>query len=152
MGRMRGRASIFVADYAIRQAAKSSRFLTPSKIMRLVFIAHGMHLALAGQPLVHDQIDAWKTGPVIPVLHHEMVVFRNEPVDSLLYAGTPTDSNALDGFFHTLLSDIERGIIEGVVKEYGDWTGSELAALCREPGSPWDECYTGEWGQTYQMK
>ena len=32
------------------------------------------------------------------------------------------------------------------MKEYGGWTGPELAALCREPGSPWDKCYTGEYG------
>ena len=143
---MRGRASIFVADYTLMQAAKSGSFLTPSQIMRLVFITHGMHLALAGQPLVRDRIDMWKTGPVIPVLHHEMVICGNRPVDSLLYAGTPADSNMFDGFFHTLLSDIERGIIEGAVKEYGGWTGPEPAALCREPSSQWDRCYTGKYG------
>ena len=86
---MSGRASIFVADYIIRQVAKSDHILVLSQIMKLAFIAHGMHLALVRQPLVRDRIGAWRNGPVMPVLHHQMAVCRNEPVDALLYAGTP---------------------------------------------------------------
>ena len=47
-------------------------------------------------------------------------------------------------------SDIEREIMDGVAEEYGDWTGPELSRLCCEKGSPWDECYTGEYGTEMQ--
>lgn len=80
-----------------------------------------------------------------------MAICRNESVDSLLCTGTLAGSNMLDGFYHTLLSKTERGIIDGVVSEYGDWSGPDLVALCREPDSPWDKCYTGEWGSRYRI-
>ena len=55
-------------------------------------------------------------------------------------------SDHRDGFFQEVLSGTERETIDGVVKDYGDWTWQELSRLCCEQGSPWDECYTGEWG------
>ena len=82
----------------------------------------------------------------MPVLHHEMAICRNESVDSLRYTDTPAGGNMLNGFFHALLSGTERGIIDDAVEEYGGWTGPELGAPCREPGSPWDKCHTGEYG------
>ena len=43
-------------------------------------------------------------------------------------------------------SDLVRFTILNSAREYGGWTGPELGALCREKGSPWDECYAGEYG------
>ena len=82
----------------------------------------------------------------MPVLYHELVICRDEPLESLLYCGTPIHSDARDRFFQSVLSGTGREIIDGAVKDYGDWTVLELSRLCCEKGSPWDECYTGEYG------
>ena len=136
--------------YIVRQAVKSDHPLTPFQIIKLVFMAHGRYLAHAGLPLIRDRIDAWQHGPPIPVLYHELVACGEMTVGSLLYCGTPASSNARDEFFQAALSDIEREIMDGVAEEYGDWTGPELSRLCCEKGSPWDECYTVEYGTEMQ--
>ena len=67
-------------------------------------------------------------------------------VPTLRYCGTPANSDARDKFLQDTISKKERDVINGVVSDYGDWTMSELYQLCHEPGSPWDTCYTGEYG------
>ena len=116
----------------------------------MVFISHGRALAALRTPLIRDRIEAWKHGPVIPVLYHELKIWGSELVCALHYCGTMTSDNhaALERsrFFNSVLSENERLIIDGVVKEYGDWSFNDLRRLCHEPGSPWDTHYDGDFG------
>ena len=141
-----GHSSLLVSDYILTQAAKSGISLTPFQIIKLVFIAHGRHLAVTNNPLLRDRIEAWKHGPVMPVLYHELKIYEDSPVSTLRYCSTPVNSNVRDEFFNSVLSDKALNVIDEVVKEYGDWTVSELYQLCHEDGSPWDTCYTGKYG------
>ena len=45
-----------------------------------------------------------------------------------------------------MCSETERGIIDGVISDYADWSMPELYQLCHKDGSPWSQCYTGEHG------
>ena len=141
-----GRSSLLISDYILTLAAKKNIQLTQFQIIKLVFIAHGRHLAIMGEPLISDRIEAWKHGPVIPVLYQELRVYGDSPVQHLRYCGTPTNSDIRGEFFHSVLSNEDRAIIGGVVDDYGDWTMSEMYQLCHEDGSPWHTCYTGEYG------
>ena len=141
-----GYSSILVADYILRRAAVASIGLTQFQIIKQTFIAHGRHLAVTGKPLILDRIEAWKHGPVIPVLYQALKVYGNGPVPAFSYCGTPASSDERDEFFKNTLPDQARSIIEGVVRDYGDWSVSEIYQLCHEPGTPWKTCYTGEYG------
>ena len=141
-----GHSSLLVSDYILTQAAKSDIRLTPFQIIKLVFIAHGRHLAVTNKPLLIDRIEAWKHGPVIPVLYHELKIYEDSPVSTLRYCNTPVNSNIRDKFFNSILSKDALNVINEVVKEYGDWTVSELYQLCHEDESPWATCYTGRYG------
>ena len=54
--------------------------LTPMKIIKLVYIAHGWHLAITDKPLIEDYVQAWEFGPVIPDLYHEFKKYGNTPI------------------------------------------------------------------------
>ena len=103
------------------------------------------------RPLIRDRIEAWKHGPVIPVLYHELKIWGSEPICALHYCGTMPDTNASGAserraFFDSVLPTDERSIIDGVVDEYGDWSFDDLRRLCHEPGPPWDTHYDGKFG------
>ena len=150
LGRGRdGYSSLLVSDYIVNK--HGCRF-TPFQLIKMVFISHGRTLAaLRGQPLIRDRIEAWKYGPVIPILYHELKIWGDGPVQALNYCGTmPGADGATDSerntFFESVLPAAERSIIDDVVKEYGDWSFGDLQRLCHEPGSPWDLHYDGKFG------
>lgn len=143
---MDGHSSILVSDYILRQATKAGMTLTQFQLIKLTFIAHGRYLAVTDKPLISDRIEAWKHGPVIPVLYQALKVYGDGPVPAFRYCGTLARSDARDEFFRNAFSERERDVIKGVVTDYGDWTVSDLYRLCHERGSPWKTCHTGEYG------
>lgn len=42
------------------------------KVQKLVYYAQGFHLALTGEPLFAEDIQAWQHGPVVPVLYQAL--------------------------------------------------------------------------------
>lgn len=143
MTRRRGHSSLLISDYIIN---KHGCEFTPFQLIKLVFIAHGRMLAAYNQPLIRDRIEAWQYGPVIPVLYHELKIWKNRAVQTLHYCGTIPGREERGIFFESVLSDQERDIIDDVVYDYGDWEFFDLRRLCHEQGSPWDSHYDGKLG------
>ena len=142
-----GHSSLLIADYILMRAAMQDAGMTQFEVIKRVFISHGRHLATFDKPLIIDRIEAWKHGPVIPVLYHELKIYGEKRIPSLRYCGTPTkESSSRRELFNNVLSSTERNVIDDTVKCYLDWTVSEIYQLCHEKGSPWDQCYTGEYG------
>lgn len=71
--------AIAIANFFI-EAAKKSGGVTPMKLQKLIYYAHGWHLALTGKPLIKERVEAWKYGPVIPSIYHEFKNQGEEPV------------------------------------------------------------------------
>ena len=70
-----------IANYFLELAAKHGEKVTPLKIQKLVYIAHGWHLALYEKPLVYDEFaEAWEYGPVFPSIYHEFKHFGGAPI------------------------------------------------------------------------
>ena len=55
--------------------------LTPLKLMKLVFFAHGWCLGLTKKPLVCELVEAWPTGPVFPDLYRVIGKYGESAVD-----------------------------------------------------------------------
>ena len=60
-----------IANCFIRFVRDDGRPVFVTALMKLVYIAHGWTLALIDRPLVSDQIEAWRYGPVIPGIYHD---------------------------------------------------------------------------------
>ena len=61
-----------VADYFLAQMNDDAGDLISNlKLQKLVYYAQGFHLALFGEPLFNEQIEAWTHGPVVPCLYHK---------------------------------------------------------------------------------
>ena len=70
-GQTVGYSSLLISDYITNK--HDGRF-TPFQLIKLVFILHGRTLAALNQHLIFDRIEAWRYGPVIPVLYHELKI------------------------------------------------------------------------------
>ena len=143
-----GNSSLFVADYIICEHGCN---FTPFQLIKMIYMAHGLILATTDKPLIHDRIEAWKHGPVIPLLYHELKRWGDMQVPSLNYCGTePSSDNEIiqnrKRLFKDILTEYERDIIDLIVKHYRDWSFTDLRRLCHQPGTPWDKYYNGEYG------
>ena len=119
-----------IADWFIERARQEGRLLTQMKLQKLVYIAHGWHLALTSEPLVQDNIEAWRWGPVVRALYSEFAIFGASPIPraSIIRKGAKIDNKALT-------------ILERVWELYGKYTAAQLSAMTHADNTPWKECY-----------
>jgi uncharacterized phage-associated protein len=68
-----------IANYFITHR-KQWEDLTPMKLQKLVYFAHGWHLALKDQPPIDEEIQAWEYGPVIERLYKSLRHYGNTQI------------------------------------------------------------------------
>jgi uncharacterized phage-associated protein len=87
-------------------------------------------LAQHGKPLVQDDFQAWKYGPVLEDLYHDLKVFGTSgirPEDGFIkyWPTLPQEASA------------ERKAISDVLDQLGDMRGGELINISHDPNGPW---------------
>lgn len=145
MNKNDGYSSLLIADYIL---SKHDYIFTSFKLIKMIYIAHGRTLAAFDKPLIHDRIEAWRYGPVIPVLYHELKMWGDKKIQNLHYCGTDINNAKLCkerlNFFKTIISSQECSIVDNVINEFGNRSFEDLQLLCHARGSPWDACYDGK--------
>ena len=126
-----------VANYFIKKALEEGVELTPMQLIKLVYLAHGWHLGLSGEPLIAERVEAWKYGPVIKSLYHQ---FKH-------YGGRGLDEDALIPNT-TLLEPLRlEGFLDAVWWRYGRLSGLQLSTLTHQTDSPWDKVWNQQGGK-----
>ncbi len=98
-----------VAAYILRQQGS----MTTMKLQKLVYYSQGWSLAWDGEPLFHEEIEAWANGPVVRDLF-------------ALHRGKFTVSKWPEGDPEALKPD-QKETIDAVLEGYGDLTGQQLS-------------------------
>lgn len=138
-----------VANFFIDAAAQAGdTSLSPMKLQKLVYYAHGWHLGLTGEPLIDGEIQAWPYGPVIPELYHEFKHFGNWQVTDhatdMIWNGAPGKTQDFafgapkvdnDG---SPESDRRLAILNRVWEVYKAYTATQLSNVTHQPNTPWD--------------
>jgi len=122
-------------ELAIRD---SSQDMSPMKIQKLIYFAHGWFMANFDSELIKDDIQAWKYGPVIPSIYHEFKSFGTDPI-------TVTAKEAIyeNGEISEISPEVSAtdyntiAIIEKTWEIYGKYTPVQLSNITHEDGSPW---------------
>ncbi|MGD2169230.1 MAG: DUF4065 domain-containing protein [Chlamydiota bacterium] len=146
---MKINASI-TANFFLKKARQEKIPVTPMKLQKLVYIAHGWVLAILGNEtgvLDNEEIQAWQHGPVIPSLYHEFKHIQNSPINdwsrSLLKI---TDSQFVTNPVH--FEEVEeenkkqlQEILNAVWEAYKNYTAWGLSQKTHEKETPWNEVY-----------
>jgi len=141
-------SSLAVANCFLDLAEEAEKAVTPMKIQKLVYFAHGWHLALKGEPLVDEHPEAWQFGPVFPDLYHHFKEFGSGPIKRRAYGHESSSKGGVFKFRLTTPSldelkdetDIQfaKNVVRRVWEVYGSWTGVQLSHFTHVPGGPWD--------------
>ena len=133
---------VLVADYFIANARGP---LTPLQVIKMAYIAHGYSLAILGEPLVDEAVEAWRYGPVLPSVYYAAKRYGGDGITRLLYSGTRTDDGeGVEGarkFFRSRIPPRQRAVLDGVLDVYGGFNGRQLTNMTHVAGSPWDQYY-----------
>ena len=99
---------------------------TPLHLVKLVYISHGWMLGFHGEPLIREEVEAWRHGPVIPSIYHRYKPFGGNHIS------LPVKSQES----HMNQAQLEMVVI--VEKEYRELSALRLSAMTHKKGSPWD--------------
>jgi uncharacterized phage-associated protein len=132
---------IAVANYFIRKSMDDGCELTPMKLVKLVYIAHGWYLALQGEELLPEAVEAWRYGPVVPKIYHTFKKYTNERITSLAY-----EDNEI-----VIVTDppVVR-FLDKIWDTYKTYSGLQLSTLTHQPNTPWDIVWNTENGKSQQ--
>lgn len=135
-----------VANFFLEKGEDESRAITPLKLLKLVYIAHGWSLALSGVRLFDDRVEAWQHGPVIPSLYHEFKHFGKAPIDE---RASSFDLDSFDQMTPQIPSSDGQTlkILEYVWNAYKGFSGWQLRNKTHASGTPWDQVYEEQWRQ-----
>lgn len=121
--------AIIIADEILKIAKREGDALTPMKLMKLVYIAHGWSLALLRRDLFRNRIEAWQYGPVIPDLYHA----------TKIYGGSEIPLSQIDDVSN--VDDEVKSLLEDVYTKYGERNAVSLSNLTHQVGTPWHQVY-----------
>lgn len=144
-----GHSAKAIANAMLDVAREHGASVTPLKLQKLVYIAHGWSLGLTGEPLVVDQLpEAWQYGPVFPSLYHEFKEFGRGSI-----ANKATDFNIGRGLSFDLIEPVVPeddtytwSLLRKVWDQYGKYGGVALSELTHRSGTPWDQTWSKSGG------
>ena len=113
-----------IADYFL-YIGKDDTTMTPMKLIKLVYIAHGWNLGLNDEKLINEDIQAWKYGTVIPSLYDDFKRFRSNRITEI------PDSEPSD------INEDDKKFLDKVYDVYKKYDGLQLSAKTHQPNTPW---------------
>lgn len=129
-----------IANYFLDRADLDQQPMTQLRLLKLVYIAYGWHLALTSEKLFDEPIEAWKHGPVIESLYHEFKHYRSNPINE---RSTQIDLDTWEEITPRVPRSDNRTILilEKVWAAYRKFRAWDLRNKTHEDDGPWHRVY-----------
>ena len=140
--------STTIARYILeRHQKKRIPFMGITKLIKLVYIAHGYYLAKYKKPLINDSIEAWHYGPALRDLYRAIKDAEREK-SKYRYASDYDAADEILDYKDTNLLGYEvenvktlsteaKEIIDKVIKDCFDYDAIELTGITHSDYTPW---------------
>ncbi len=132
-----------IANTLIDIAKEKKVKLTPMKLQKLIYFAHGWNLALKDEPLINEHVEAWKFGPVIPSIYHEFKYYGNNDINEKAERIIMNDNFS----FTTTKPVVKKTdkeiweLLEKIWEVYGKYSGWQLSNATHQEGTPWKQVW-----------
>lgn len=133
---------VTICNYILKKSFDDGVEITPMKLIKLVYIAHGWTLALSDNPLITEQVEAWKFGPVINSVYRTFKKYGNRDIPSLEL----NSKESRDEYLSFLNSDY-LAIVDKVWELYKGYTGIQLSSMTHRENTPWDIVWNKQGGR-----
>ena len=139
-----------VANAFLDIAVANEKKLSPLKLQKLVYIAHGWNLAINDKPLIDDEFaEAWQYGPVFPSIYHEFKEFGKTPVLWKAAEYEMDEDFEFKVFNPEIPNDDEDTwkLLNRVWDIYGKYSGLTLSDVTHRPDTPWSKTWAESGGR-----
>jgi uncharacterized phage-associated protein len=128
-----------IARQLIASAEAKKIPVTNLKIQKLLYFSHGLSLVWKNEKLLEEDFQAWKYGPVLPSLYHDLKIFGQSPlkISSGFIRSWPEIK------IQEQKSKVEE-IINLVLDQLGGHTGPQLVEISHNNQGPWHAVYNSE--------
>ncbi len=139
-------SALHVADYMLATAKLDHDLdLDQLQLNKLLYITNGFVLRDRDDPAFHNDIEAWKYGPVIRAAWETYRDWGRSPIGRLEMCRTPLDDTDMVAKrrmeLFEIIEDDTASVVGGVLHEYGQCTGGDLVHMTHKEGTPWDHAY-----------
>jgi uncharacterized phage-associated protein len=117
-------SALQIAKYFIKKSELETKKVTNLKLQKILYYAQGWYLANFSKPLFKEKIEAWKYGPVVPIVYRQFKEYGGLPIATTI---KDQDINDIDTKTKKFLDEIWQ--------VYGKLTGAELVFLTHKEGS-----------------
>lgn len=128
-----------VANFLLDHADSADQDITVMSLLKIIYFCHGWYLASTGQPLIKNRIEAWKHGPVIPILYEQFKIFRDKKISKRAVAYNFNEGCDCPASYNISTSD--KDFIVSVYKSYSSLHAFRLSDITHEKNSPWDKVW-----------
>lgn len=131
--------SLAVANGLLELAINAHNPPTQMKLQKLIFFAHGWHLALYNSPLISETFEAWRYGPVAPSVYHEFKNFGVLGIDRLGTTLVSTPDCMLSWIAPRVADgqNIVKPLLQKIWDIFGSYSGTDLSKMTHARGTPW---------------
>lgn len=118
--------AIQTAYYLLELASKEAEpmFLTHLQIQKLLYYVQGWSLALRGNPIFEDPLEAWVHGPAVNTVYDEFKIWGDKPI-------TPSEKYTIDA-----LDNDEMSFVDSIWENYKKYSAIELRSMTHHE-TPW---------------
>jgi uncharacterized phage-associated protein len=124
-----------VVKSMLLEAERQGVSVSNLSLQKLLYFSHAAHLAIHDKPLIDDCFQAWKHGPVVESLYHDLKIFG------------PGKLSSGDFFIqHWSALDLNAGkqaldVISKVLAQLGNVPVGRLIDLSHSQSGPWSTVY-----------
>ncbi len=127
-------SALTIANFFIRKGLQEKITVTPMKLQKLIYFAHGWHLAFFDRALIKEDVQAWPYGPVIPAIYHVYKTYGNATITQ----------NTDEGIKGLSTETIE--FLDFIWSTYKKFSPIHLSNITHLKDSPWDQVRQGHKG------
>lgn len=117
-----------IARYVIHHCLQSIRPISNLKLQKILYFIQAEFLVGTNQPCFEDDIEAWGSGPVVPAVYFEFMIFGN----------TNLPDQGENGF--EMIAEKDKDRLNAVIGDVAEYSASQLAEITHDQ-RPWkDAC------------
>jgi uncharacterized phage-associated protein len=139
-----------IANDLLTLAEQEHTPVSAMKLQKLMYYAQGWSLAIADEPILNEQIEAWKWGPVIRSVYHQFKEFGDSPITrkvQILRFARVDGKLKLRATVPTIEREerdpqkleFTKALLAKVWDTYKQYTPTQLSNMTHAEGSPWDQ-------------
>jgi uncharacterized phage-associated protein len=129
--------SQFIAYYFIKLALDDNNdTITPMKLQKLIYFAHGFYLAQFKDPLIQESFYAWKFGPVVIEVYNEFKIYGTDSIiDDQQF---PSRHLPLVKIIEKIIEEPAKSFLSQIWENFKNYSELELSTFTYAGESPWD--------------